>query len=235
MSALALTALGVGLLGGVHCVAMCGGVVSAYAVVVRRAPPAAAQLRFNAGRIASYVLAGALAGGVSATGIAAARLLPLQTLLFVAANGLLILLGLHLAGRGSLVLRIEQAGAVLSPAVRGLGRRLPSADTPAGQLAAGALWGWTPCGLVYSMLALALVSGSAGHGALVMAAFGLGTLPNLLGAGWLLSRFGAQLRRPRVRAAAGTLIAGFGLVGLARVPGLAQQVSAGLLCLGGQG
>lgn len=235
MDTLIVTALGVGLLGGVHCVAMCGGVVGAYVMVRSETPPLRTQLLFNAGRIASYTLAGALAGGLAGTGVSAVELLPGQTLLFVAANGLLILLGLHLAGRGGLVLQLEKAGAHVWPLVRRLGRHLPPVRTPWTQFATGALWGWTPCGLVYSMLALALISGSAERGALVMAAFGAGTLPNLLGAGWLMARFSAQLRRPSARLAAGGLIAAFGLVGLARVPGLAQQVSAGLLCLSGPG
>jgi len=86
--------------------------------------------------------------------------------------------------------------------------------------------------MVYSALALALVSGSMPRGAMVMAAFGLGTLPNLLAAGWLLTRFGTQFRRPQVRLAAGIAVAGFGVVGLARAPGLAEQIKAGILCLG---
>ena len=233
MNSLFITALGVGLLGGVHCVAMCGGVVGAYVMVRPAAPPLLAQLLFNAGRILSYSLAGAMAGGISGSGIAAARLLPMQTMLFVAANGLLILLGLYLAGRGSLVLQLERAGGRLWPAARALARRLPDTGTARGQLAAGALWGWTPCGLVYSMLALALVSGSAANGALVMAAFGLGTLPNLLGASWLMTRFGSQLRRPQVRMAAGLVVAAFGVIGLVRVPDLAQHIREGLYCLGG--
>lgn len=232
MDTLAVTALGVGLLGGVHCVAMCGGVVSAYVLVRPERPAPRAQLLFNAGRIASYILAGALVGGLAGAGISAARLVPLQTVLFVAANGLLILLGLHLAGRGRLILQLEKAGGHAWPLVRRLGRHLPQVRTPVSQLAAGALWGWTPCGLVYSMLALALVSGSAERGALVMASFGLGTLPNLLGASWLVSRFGAQMRRPGVRTAAGLTVASFGVIGLARVPGIVQNVTEGLLCLG---
>jgi len=233
MNSLFITALGVGLLGGVHCVAMCGGVVSAYVMVRPAPPPLPAQLLFNAGRILSYTLAGAMAGGIAGSGIAAARLLPMQTMLFVAANGLLILLGLYLAGRGSLVLQLERAGGRLWPAARALARHLPDTGTVRGQLSAGALWGWTPCGLVYSMLALALVSGSAANGALVMAAFGLGTLPNLLGASWLMTRFGSRLRHPRVRMAAGLVVAAFGIVGMMRVPDLALHIREGLYCIGG--
>jgi len=236
MQALAVTAAMLGLLGGVHCVAMCGGVVGAFSVarsvVQVRKPSLVPQLLFNAGRIASYAAAGALAGGVSGSAIAAARLLPVQTMMFVVANGLLILTGLYLAGRGRLVLALERAGGWLWGRARALGVRPPHSATAWGKVGAGALWGCTPCGMVYSALALALVSGSMPRGAVVMAAFGLGTLPNLLAAGWLLARFGTQFRRPQVRLAAGVAIAGFGVLGLARVPGLAEQIKAGILCLG---
>lgn len=234
MSMLPWTALTVGLLGGVHCIAMCGGVVSAYTLTRQSArPPVQAQLLFNFGRITSYALAGALAGGVSASGIAAAKLLPIQTMLFVVANGLLILMGLYLAGQSTLVPLLERGGARLWPVMRSLLRRLPDTNTAPRQFAAGMAWGWTPCGLVYSMLSLALLSGSAGAGALVMAAFGAGTLPNVLGAGWLMARFRLQLKQPRLRMAAGAIVAGFGVIGLLRIPGLADYIREGLLCITG--
>ena len=76
------------------------------------------------------------------------------------------------------------------------------------------LWGWLPCGLVYSALATALSSGSATRGGLVMLAFGLGTLPNLLLAGIVFARLNEFVRRPVVRIASGLLVLGFGLYGL---------------------
>lgn len=238
MDALVATAFTVGVLGGVHCIAMCGGIVTAFTLRQVPARPVgspsliALQLPFNAGRIASYGVAGFLAGGVGGAGFAAATFLPLQTMLFVAANGLVILLGLHLAGMGSSVLQIERLGGRAWPLIRSVAVRLPEARSPAGRFAAGAVWGWTPCGLVYSMLALALVSGSPLRGAMVMLAFGVGTLPNLLAAGWIVRKLGARLRSPRVRLIAGLAVAGFGIIGLMRVPGLAQHIREGILCLG---
>ncbi len=229
-----LTALTVGLLGGVHCLGMCGGVVSA--LTLRRvAGPArlADQIAYNFGRIATYVVVGALAGGLGGAAVASASLLPAQLMLFVLANGMLILLGAHVAGGGGTILAVERIGARVWPLLRSVGQRLPRGDTPLARIAAGAVWGWTPCGLVYSMLALALVSGGAGRGAAVMLAFGLGTLPNLLGAAWLLRRFGAYLRERRARVAAGVLIAVFGILGIARAPGLLEHVREGLLCVTG--
>lgn len=233
MDAMVATAFTVGVLGGVHCIAMCGGIVGAFTLRQAGAtPPLGAQLSFNAGRLTSYVAAGALAGGVGGAGFAAASLLPVQTLLFVAANGLVILLGLYLAGMGSAVLQLERLGGRAWPMIRSLALRIPQTGTTRARFAAGAAWGWTPCGLVYSVLALALVSGSASRGGLVMLAFGLGTLPNLLAAGWVLRRAGSRLRSPRVRMVAGLAVAAFGIIGLARIPGLAQQIRDGILCLG---
>ena len=232
MDAMLATAFTVGVLGGVHCIAMCGGIVGAFTLKqVGTAPSLGAQFSFNAGRLTSYVAAGTLAGGAGGAGLAAASLLPVQTMLFVAANGLVILLGLHLAGMGGAVLQLERLGGRAWPMIRSLALRIPETQTIGARFATGAAWGWTPCGLVYSMLALALVSGSAGRGAVVMLAFGLGTLPNLLAAGWILRRIGDRVRSPSARLVAGLAIAAFGIIGLARIPGLAQQIREGILCL----
>jgi hypothetical protein len=80
----------------------------------------------------------------------------------------------------------------------------------------GLVWGWLPCGLVYSMLIWALGSGGAVDGALLMLAFGIGTLPNLLATGLLAGQFVRRLQQPRVRAAAGVLLILFGLYTLYR-------------------
>lgn len=249
MDPLAATALLVGLAGGVHCVAMCGGIVAALNLRHQSPQPirfvggaAAAstgwdasgwvrQLAYSAGRISTYAAAGAVAGGVGGLSMLISDVLPMQVMLLVAANALVILVGLHLAGLGSSVLALERAGAGLWRAVQRAGVRLAPATTPGGAFLTGLAWGGIPCGLVYTVLATALVSGSASRGALVMAAFGLGTLPNLLAAGVLAERLRPVLRQPRVRAAAGLLVAAVGVVGIARIPGLLDHVRQGLLCL----
>ncbi|NTV11785.1 MAG: sulfite exporter TauE/SafE family protein, partial [Zoogloea sp.] len=94
----------------------------------------------------------------------------------------------------------------------------------------GLLWGFLPCGLVYSVLATALVTGSAGRGAMLMLAFGLGTLPNLMLAGMLLKRLRDVVKRPEVRFISGLIVLGFGVFGLARVPGLGDKLWNGVIC-----
>jgi sulfite exporter TauE/SafE len=243
---LAFSAFLVGLLGGVHCVAMCGGIVAALNLPARRAvlsatggetigTDAVAQLplhvAYSTGRIASYTAAGAIAGGVGGVAMLAGTVMPIQIALAFLANALVVLLGVYLAGAGSGVARLEAIGSALWRRVAPLGKRFLPVDTPARAIGAGAVWGWLPCGLVYSVLALALVSGDALRGATVMLAFGLGTAPNLLVAGLALERFRSRLARPRVRLAAGLAVVALGVWGAIRTPGLVERVREGIACL----
>jgi sulfite exporter TauE/SafE len=212
----------VGLASGAHCVGMCGGIVTAFSAPQPLVPAAALlrrQLAFNAGRISSYAAAGALAGlagaGAYALGAQAG-----QQLLQVAASLMLILVGLSLAGATRAALWLERLGAPLWRRLQPLAVRLR-----AHSYAAGLVWGWLPCGLVDGALATAAAAGSPALGALAMAAFGLGTLPWLLGAGAL------ALRLRAFRVAAGGLVLAFGVWGLARADGLQETLRQTILCL----
>lgn len=222
----------IGLLGSVHCVGMCGGIVGALSVApgqalpvpVRAAraalrPASANVLAYNAGRIASYMTAGALAGGVGQGARGLVHLPAVQAGAFWLANLMLVALGLYLMDAWRGLARLEQGGQLVWRQVRPLLRRLGPLDGPRRMLAAGALWGWLPCGMVYSVLVTALLSGSALAGALVMLAFGLGTLPMLFALGALGARVRMLLRLRGVRVASGVLVLGFGLAGLARAAG----------------
>lgn len=230
MGALAAAAFAAGLLGGVHCAGMCGGIVGSLSAAAR-GPALPRQLAFNGGRIASYVLAGAAVGVVGGLVQLAGPVLTAQTMLFVVANLLMILLGLYVAGWGRAVLRLEAAGGALWRRIEPLRQRFFPIDSTAKAFGAGAVWGWVPCGLVYSMLALALASGGPAEGAFVMLAFGAGTLPNLLAAGFAAQRVLALRSRPWIRQSAGVLIIGMALVGLIRAPGLGEAIVAGWHCI----
>ena len=222
----------IGLLGGVHCVGMCGGVVGALTVQTpRRHPGWSLHLAYSAGRIASYAAAGAIMGMIGGAGLMFNQVLPVQLLLYVLANLVLISLGLYLAGLGNQLIRFEALGAGLWRRVQPYSAKILPADTAGKAFLLGALWGWLPCGLVYSLLASAMLSGAAGSGAAVMLAFGLGTLPNLLLAGILFERLRGFAVDRRVRLAAGALVAGFGVAGLARAAGLGEHIRQGLLCI----
>lgn len=212
----------VGLLGGTHCVGMCGGIVGALAV----GGPAKwrMHLAYNAGRIASYALAGAIAGALGAASLGLEGQVPARLALYLLANLMLIALGLYLLGVTRALAFTERAGQALWRRIQPLTRRFLPATTIRQAFPLGLLWGWLPCGLVYSALASALSAGSAGRGAALMLAFGLGTLPNLLLAGILLSRLNEFVRRPVVRTLSGLLILGFGIYGLYALPYLMENV-----------
>ncbi|MES2074178.1 MAG: sulfite exporter TauE/SafE family protein [Pseudomonadota bacterium] len=247
----------VGLAGSVHCVGMCGGIVGALSAASRpkprphpviaialAAPTATAQpvaladrlarvLAYNGGRIGSYMLAGALAGGVAGGAQSLARMAGVQIGFYWLANLMLVALGLYLMDAWRGLARLEAAGQVVWRRVQPLLKPLLPMDSAAKALALGGLWGWLPCGMVYSVLLTAMLSGSAAAGAAVMLAFGLGTLPMLLSLGLLGARLREALQRRAVRVGCGLLVLAFGLLGLARA---ANGVSLGwvdALCLTG--
>ncbi len=209
-----LTALLAGLLGGVHCVGMCGGIVAAFSFRADGSrPPFRLHLAYNLGRVTSYVIFGALAGALGAS-LKLADFVPMQTALFVLAQAVMILLGLYLAGFNQWVLVFERAGGVLWRAVKPMFQKLLPVKTIAQGVLAGMAWGWLPCGLVYSVLVSALAAGSATSGAALMLAFGLGTLPNLLGMGLFARQIQPLMQTVWVRRMAGLTVAGFGVWGL---------------------
>lgn len=209
-----LTALLAGLLGGVHCVGMCGGIVAAFSFRADgSAPPFRLHLAYNLGRVSSYVLFGALAGALGAS-LKLADFLPVQTALFVLAQGVMILLGLYLAGFSRWVLVFERAGGVLWRVAKPWFQKLLPVRSAPQAVLAGMAWGWLPCGLVYSVLVSALAAGSAPSGAALMLAFGLGTLPNLLGMGLFARQIQPFMQNLQVRRVAGLTVAGFGVWGL---------------------
>src|SRR5262245_50472060 len=220
-----------GLLGGVHCAGMCGGIVAAFAAQgTTRSSAWPMHLSYNTGRVTSYTLAGAVVGAVGGLPLLLDGILPVQVTLYVAANILLIALGLYLAGISSAAAKLEALGAAIWRRVEPFTRRLLPADTLPRAFALGLLWGWLPCGLVYSILATALLSAHAVSGAAIMLAFGLGTLPNLMAAGLLYRRFGSAVRAKPIRVAAGALVLSFGVYGLVHASTLSQHIKAGLLC-----
>ena len=219
----------IGLLGGVHCVGMCGGIVGALTVQTPRLQRAwNLHLAYSAGRIASYAAAGAVMGMIGGAGLLFNQILPVQMFLYVLANLVLISLGLYLAGIGNQLTRLEALGASLWRRVQPYSVKFLPADTVGKAFLLGTLWGWLPCGLVYSVLATALLSGGAASGAAVMAAFGLGTLPNLLLAGIAFKRLRDLTANRRFRLAAGVLVAAFGFVGLARMAHMGEHIRHGL-------
>ena len=203
-----------GLLGGVHCAAMCGGIVSVVCAGSAARLPWSRALAYNFGRIASYAVAGALAGGVGQAALAWRGEVVLRQTLMTAAGVSLLVLALFLAGWTPLVRAIEGAGGMLWRRLQPYARLVLPANSAPRALGLGLLWGWLPCGMVYAVLLTAAATGSIADGALVMAAFGLGTLPNLLAIAAFAQRVQVYARRMAVRYAAAAIIAAFGLYGI---------------------
>lgn len=245
----------VGLMGSVHCLGMCGGIVGALSSaapagasrpLLRHRPvmqAGAARLvavqatahsravtwvqteglrvaAYNLGRIGSYMAAGALAGGIASGLLHGAELMgqlaSVQRVAYVVTNLILVLLGLYLTQWGTGLSQLERAGARVWALVRPLAMRFFPADTAGKALMLGGLWGWLPCGMVYSVLITAMLSGSATNGALTMLAFGTGTLPMLLAAGLSGAKLRQMAAQPAWRRVGGIVVLMFGVLGLLR-------------------
>ncbi len=211
-----ISAFTMGLLGGAHCVGMCGGIVAALGFSVPNVSLYSRMrilLAYNVGRIASYGAIGAafgllgqqvaLSGGVS--------------VMRIIAGLLLIAMGLYIADWWRGLTYLERVGNYLWRYIQPLGNRFLPARNARSAILLGAIWGWLPCGLVYSALAYALSQADGVRAAGVMVAFGVGTLPAVLGSGFFAERLKTILQARELRIWMGILLMLFGgwTVGLA--------------------
>lgn len=209
-----------GLFGALHCVGMCGSIIGVLTFSLpnsTREDPlrlVAYQGYYSLGRLLSYALAGALAGAFG-SGLLF-RLSPQEGhhVLLLAATLLMIAVGSYLAGWFPGLAQIEKLGRPLWKRLEPIGRRLLPVTSPSQALLYGLIWGWLPCGLVYSALFIAMSQGSYLRGSLFMLIFGLGTLPSVILTGIFAERLLALGRNPRLRLIAGLLLIGFALTGL---------------------
>jgi sulfite exporter TauE/SafE len=196
---------------------MCGGIVAAFSFRADGStPPFRLHLAYNLGRVSSYVVFGALAGALGAS-LKLTGFMPVQIGLFVLAQVVMVLLGLYLAGFNQWVLVFERAGGALWRQVKPMFQKLLPVKSLPQAVVAGMAWGWLPCGLVYSILVSALAAGSATSGAALMLAFGLGTLPNLLGMALFARQIQPFMQQLWVRRTAGLTVACFGVWGLLKL------------------
>ena len=209
-------ALLAGLLGSAHCIGMCSGISGMFAIhaqqasISERLPFAVA---YNAGRVTSYAILGLIVASLGSSAVSAIPKLagPIRLV-----GGLIIVLvGLQIAFNWRLLKPLERAGATiwsrLSPLAQGL---VPVTNLPRA-LGLGLLWGWLPCGLVYSVLLIAAASSNATDGALIMVAFGAGTLPAMLMTGLGTAQLASIMRRKNVRYGLGLAIVLLGIFTLA--------------------
>lgn len=219
---LVVSAFVMGLLGGAHCVAMCGGVVGVLCSAAPRCAAATTKqtrywLAYNGGRIASYSLLGLLFASLGTLFAGTAVFEGFRYALRAVAALCMLFVGLHLMGLPSIVGRIESIGAPLWRRLSPLAKRLLPLRSPWHAVVLGGVWGLMPCGLLYGALVLAASAETPLMGAATMAAFGIGTLPVMIAMTAIASSVARALARGWVRRAAGCVVLGFGLFSTAGV------------------
>ena len=206
----------VGVFSGVHCLGMCGGIVAALSFGMTEQAGFARKVGFlalyNLGRITSYTFAGVLVGWIGAITTQQFASHNLHQILQTISGVFMILMGLYLARWWLILTRLEKVGGFVWRRIEPVARRfIPIRGYPQALLV-GILWGWLPCGLVYSMLSMSLTSSSAVQGGLIMLSFGLGTLPNLMLMGLFASSLQKFMQHRYVRIVAGLLVIVMGCV-----------------------
>lgn len=210
----------VGLFSTIHCIGMCGGIMGALSYGL---PPEIRQnssrfllylLTYNSGRILSYALAGALLGLVGGTLLEMMGPTQGHRWLQWGAALMMVLIGLHIAGWLPKLASVERLGVPLWRRLEPISRSLMPVQTLPRALVYGVIWGWLPCGLVYTMLLSTATKVGPLSGALYMAAFGLGTLPSVVAAGMLAGRLYKIANNPYLKVMVGVIIVLIGLFSL---------------------
>ncbi len=195
-----------------HCVGMCGGIIGALSLSLpveirnNKTRLLTFVLSYNIGRIASYSIAGLIAGAVGTGVLQSAGFDQGHSVLKYIGVSMMVAIGLYLTGWLPQLASVEKIGVPLWKRLEPFGRKLVPVISLPRALAYGMVWGWLPCGLVYFVLIWALTAGNAVSGALTMLAFGLGTLPTLIAAGFMTSWITRFARSARARQVVGLLI-----------------------------
>jgi len=195
-----------------HCIGMCGGIIGALSLSLpekirnNKARLFSFVLSYNIGRLSSYSIAGLIAGAIGASALQSAGFDQAHSFLKYVGVSMMVAIGVYLTGWLPQLASIEKLGIPLWKYLEPVGRKLMPVDSLSKAFSYGLVWGWLPCGMVYFVLIWALSAGDATHGALTMLAFGLGTLPTLLAAGFMTSWLTRFARAPRARQVAGLLI-----------------------------
>jgi sulfite exporter TauE/SafE len=208
-----VTAFLAGLLGSGHCFGMCGGIagsLGALAGGTDRRSLAWPALQFNFGRLLGYALLGAVAAGFVGVAGEIMALKAYGKWLRLATALLVLFIGLRFLVDWRGIDLIERGGAGIWKRVQPLAARVSQRHDWFGRTGLGVLWGFLPCGLVYTVLMTAASTGAAASGALTMFAFGAGTAPAMFGMTVAAPALGAFLSDKLVRR-----IVGFSLIVLA--------------------
>ncbi|EWS97357.1 sulfite exporter TauE/SafE family protein [Pseudoalteromonas sp. SCSIO 43095] len=199
-----------GLIGSGHCIAMCGGIASSLQLASNKRQTWLYSLAYNSGRALSYMLAGALVAGISSQ--FATQNSAFALFLSFLAGVFMLLVGVYIMRLAATLQWLEKLGKTLIwQHLIKLNKYLMPIDSPLKALGYGALWGWLPCGLVYSALTWAMTSGTAINGALVMLAFALGTFPAMITLGVAAQKLNTLYNHPWTRIILGSVIIWYGI------------------------
>ena len=213
-----LAAFVIGLFSSLHCIGMCGSIIGTLTYSLspeirnNKRILFSIVLSYNLGRIASYALAGAVVGMLHAflslpfTHGQAHRILQLASALIMTGAGL------YIGGWFPRFAYIEKLGSRFWKIIEPFGRKMIPVKSRIQALLFGMVWGWLPCGLIYTALALAATTGDVMHSAMTMLAFGLGTLPAVVGVGIMTSMLAKLSRIQRFKQAVGVMLIIFALL-----------------------
>ncbi|MBS4050069.1 sulfite exporter TauE/SafE family protein [Methylomonas rivi] len=209
-----LAAFFIGLFSSLHCIGMCGSIIGTLTYSLsqelrnNKRILFSIVLSYNLGRIASYAIAGAVVGFLSLpfTEGQAHRILQL------ASGAIMASAGLYIGGWFPRFAYIEKIGSRFWKLIEPFGRRLIPVKTRTQAILFGMVWGWLPCGLIYTALALAATTGNVVHSSMTMLAFGLGTLPAVVGVGIMTSLLARLSKARRFKQVVGILFIIFALL-----------------------
>lgn len=218
-----ISAFMLGFLGSAHCLGMCGGLASALGLNASSSQLNSKNhfgflLSYNIGRITSYCIAGLIVGSA---GFWLSKQLSALIVLRYLAGIMLILMGLYLGQWFNGIIWTEKLGNKLWPYIQPLSKRFMPIGSIKDALIVGMVWGWLPCGLVYSALIWASLEANIIGSALIMLSFGLGTLPSMLASGIFAKQLANTIRNKWFRSSAGIMMVIFGLWSLP----LSQQLA----------
>lgn len=208
------TAFVTGLLGSAHCFGMCAGISGLFAINVNVASlktQVPKAIAYNLGRVLSYAFLGVTVAVIGKTMVSGIP--DIAAPVRFASGVLIILVGLQLAFGWRILSPLENAGAKLWNRIAPAAKGLVPVETTTQALGLGLIWGWLPCGLVYSVLLLAATTADPTGGGLVMISFGLGTMPAMIATGLSASRLAQFVSGKRL--GAGLLIIVLGLATIA--------------------
>lgn len=204
-----LSAFIMGLVGSGHCIVMCGGVASSLQLASKNLSSIKVSLAYNLGRVSSYCIAGMLVATLGASFAKQNTHFALGVKIF---SGIfMILLALYVMRLANTLKFVESMGkTLLWQHIVKFNKFFLPVDNLKKAFGYGMLWGWLPCGLVYSALIWTLQANSALHGASIMMAFALGTLPAMLTIGQSAQHLSRFLNHNLVRLALGSIFVWYG-------------------------